>query len=187
MAKLKRAHLPWNPTVARPVQAEDLVDNEIQKIGLAADEQNVEKQHKNTPGHPHDTAAGEGARHSESNREVGDDDLTLVTRNGEGTSSASPVRTDRTTGKRMVSPAPTGTEQQKPYLTRHNSGKPCKDRPEVNKRNNNDNNTDKPYMNRHEEKPCNANRPSRTQKSGRPDRTKPAAKPGTQPDGDGTL
>ena len=170
VAKLKRAHLPWNPTVARPVQAEDLVDNEIQKIGLTAEKQNVEKQNENTPGHPHDTAAGEGARHSESNREVGDDDLTLVTRNGDGTSSASPDRTDRTSGKRTVSPAPTGTEQQKPYLTRHDSGKPYKDRPEVNKRNNNNNNTDKPYMNRHEEKPCNTNRPSRTQKSGRPDR-----------------
>ena len=162
-------------------------------IGLAADKQNVKKQNENTPGHPHDTAAGEGVRHSESNREVGDDDLTLVTRNGDGTSSVSLVRTDRTSGKRMVSPAPTGTEQQKPYLTRHDSGKPYKDRPEVNKRNNNNNNTDKPYMNRHEEKPCNRTGLVGLKSPGapiglktNPARTKPTAKPGTQPDGDGT-
>ena len=134
VAKLKRAYLPWNPIVVRPVLAEDLVENELQKLGLnTADEQNVENQHENTPGHPHDTAPGEGAQYSESDREVGNDDLTLVTRNGASTSSASPVREDRTTGILPVSPALTGTMRKKPCTDCHDSGKPCTDRPDVEK------------------------------------------------------
>ena len=136
VAKLKRAHLPWNPIVARPVQAKDLEENELQKLGLTAEEQNVEKTGNTTPGHPHDTMAGERALHSESDREVCDDDLTLVTRNGASTSSTSPVHT--------------GTMQSKPCTDRQEAGKPRQDG--------------------HDEKPCTEHRPSRTPKSGRPDR-----------------
>ena len=134
----------WNPIVARPVLAEDLVEDEPQKLGLnTANEHNVEYMKEGTPGHPHDTMAGEGTQPSESEAVVGGDDLTLDTRNGAGTSSVSPARKDCASRQSALT-KPCSDDRQAPQ-------KPCE--------------TD-----RHEaQKPCTIRRPSQDQESGRPD------------------
>ena len=121
VAKLKRANLPWSPIVARPVLAEDLVEDGPKKLGLNT-------ANKHTPGHPHDTMAGEGAQPSESEAVVGDDDMTLETRNGASTSSASPARKDRASRQSTLT-KPCSDDRQAPDkpcdTDRHDAEEPC--------------------------------------------------------------
>ena len=129
VAKLKRTYLPLSPIVARPVLAEELVEDDPQKLGLnTANEHNVKYQNEHMPGHPHDTMAGQGAHLSKSEAVVGDDDLTLDTRNGAGTSRASPARKDCASRQSALT-KPCSNDRQAPDkpcdTDRHDAEKPC--------------------------------------------------------------